>query len=111
MFFTPTHYGKKLTELNEKERELLIIDTTMTTIFRKSGDIEKIDEMILVSLTKKRIVIISEILGWKKDWNDSEIEQLFEILKDTNYCYHKFISDTKYNMNKLKNEEKLCLLN
>lgn len=113
MFFTPTHYGKKVDNFNEKEKKLLIVDTLMTTMFMKKseGTLEKIEEIMLSSLSDKRNDIVLDILGWDKGETREERLELLERMETTKYGYSKFLKDMKVNIKKHDEEEKLTQLN
>jgi len=113
MFFTPTHYGKKVDDFNEKEKQLILVDTIMTTIFIKSKEskIDKIEELVMSSLSKKRVKIVCDILGWEEPNNDYEKIDFLEKMETTKYSYKKFLKDMDMNIKKHDEEEMKCMLN
>jgi hypothetical protein len=113
MFFIPTHYGKKIDNLNEKESNLLVIDTTMTTLFMKKNEfgLDPIEEFMMMSLGDKRTNTVLDILGWENGKNNEEKLEVLEKIETTNYGYSKFLSDMELNIRKNEEIEKLKQMN
>ena len=113
MFFTPTHYGKKVNNLNEKEKKLLMVDTLMTTLFMKKGEgtLEKIEEFMMLSLSEKRKDIVLDILGWEMGDSREEKLEVLERMENTKYGYTKFLKDMNLNFKKHDEENERILMN
>jgi len=113
MFFTPTHYGKKVDNFNEKEKKLLMVDTIMTTLFikKKEGTLEKIEEIMMMSLGDKRTKIVLDILGWENGENSEERFELLERMENTDYGYSKFLKDMELNIKEHDRQEKISQMN
>jgi hypothetical protein len=113
MFFTPTHYGKKVDTLNEKEKELFTIDTIMTTIMlkKKEDGLDRIEEIILGQLTHKRTDLVIEIMGFNLGQTDEEKRQTLERIETTRFGYKKFIHDMNLNVKEHDRQERISQLN
>jgi hypothetical protein len=112
MFFIPTHYGKKINQFNQKEKELLMIDTTMTTIFMKKDEvgISGVEEKIAGVLGKKRTQVVVELLGWE-EMNEFNQKEILERMETTKYSYSQFLSDMRKNVKEHDKEEEISQMN
>jgi hypothetical protein len=91
------HYGKTLDKLSKKEAELLVIDTSMTLMFKmqKQKDIddnEVLYRKMINDISIRRTNIILDILNLNEKLFSSTIQKL-DYIETTDYGFDKFLKD------------------
>lgn len=112
MFTKPTHYGKEIGQLSEKEIDLLELDTIMSMMFDKISEVKnEIERMMLLKISSqisdKRVELCSELL----ESPHSDEDEFVEFVETTRYSYGKFLKDVKKNMSMVMEQERLSMLN
>jgi hypothetical protein len=92
-------YGKKISEMNEQEKLLYILDTQMTKLFDKVCKTFNPIELIILNtycdiISQKRVETVSEILNIKLEDFDN-FKELLDYVETTQYGYQKYIIDSK----------------
>ena len=114
IMYTPTHYGKKINQLTDKETELLKIDMVMSLMFNKVKHIEnEIEKKMLLSVSSlmsdKRVELCSELLN--HELHEDDTEEFMDFVETTQYGYGKFLRDVDHNTEVSKTNERLSMLN
>jgi hypothetical protein len=112
MFTKPLHYGKEISQLSEKETNLLEIDTALVLMFRKIDELENEFEkkmMLQISnqFSDKRVEVCSELL--ESPYTDEP--HFLDFIETTRYAFTKFLRDVDKNLNMFKEQEMLSMLN
>lgn len=114
IMYTPTHYGKKINQLTDKETELLKIDMLISITFKKidviKNDIER--QMLLglsSAMTDKRVELCGELLNHELHEDDSE--EFMDFVETTQYGYLKFLRDVDKNIELSEKQKMLSMLN
>jgi hypothetical protein len=115
MIYEYKHYGKTLNKLNKKEAELLVIDTSMTLMFKmkRQRDIEKNEvfyKQMINDISIKRSKIILDILEINEKMFTTTIQKL-DYIETTEYGYDKFLKDVEVNLKNREITERLSVLN
>jgi hypothetical protein len=109
------HYGKTLDKLSKKEAELLVIDTSMTLMFKmqKQKDIddnEVLYRKMINDISIRRTNIILDILNLNEKLFSSTIQKL-DYIETTDYGFDKFLKDVEKNLKNKETTERLSVLN
>jgi hypothetical protein len=109
------HYGKEINKLSKKENELLMIDMSMTLMFKDNKDggnksNQTFFAMLIEQISIKRCDIILELLNLNKEVFTKTIDKL-EYIETTEYGFDKFLKDTEANIKKKEIVKRLEVLN
>ena len=105
-------YDKNIDNLTDKERELLYIDSLLTSslfiesIIDSKMEVNTKHNRRNLKLCEKRTEIISEILGLEGD-----IEKNMYDIEETRFSYKKFVIDMRNNQNKVIEFQRKIQLN
>jgi len=112
------HYGKKIEELSKDERTLLTMDT-LCLLGHSIVDIVDNPKMSLLDddiknkigfIVKQRVELTIKLLNLELD-NFSSVNETMEYIETTRYSMSRFVKDLEENKKRIKEMERLSVLN
>jgi hypothetical protein len=106
-----THYGKKIDDLSKDERTLLTMDALCMLGHSIVDETDSTDIKKKVGfIVKQRVELTIKLLNLELD-DFSSVNETMEYIETTRYGMGKFVKDLEENEKRIKEMERLSVLN